>query len=238
MTSGNRWGHRVLLLAALASGVAPGLARAQGLSQLLGGGNGGDLTGDLLRTVQQRLTGQSTVPSLQPEVQVQNPAGQQGQGPLPYGPPSAIERLMSARAGQPIRQYGYDVFGRGGPVMVRQSGALQDGYILGEGDEIVLTLRGQQNASYRTRVDRDGRVVFPGLPPIAGAGRPFGGFREDLEDAAGRALTGTEVLVSVGAVRQIAVRVTGEVNSPGLFSLSRPGTAMDALSLAGGIKTS
>ncbi|WP_186455866.1 SLBB domain-containing protein [Nitrospirillum pindoramense] len=238
MRSGRTWAHRALLLAALASGVTPGLAQAQGLAQLLGGGNGNDLTGDLLRTVQQRLTGQSTVPSLQPDVQMQNPPGYgpQGPGAQIYGPPSAIERLMSARAGQPIRQYGYEVFGRGGPVVVRQSGALQDSYVLGEGDEIVLTLRGQQNASYRTRVDRDGRVVFPGLPPIAGAGRPFGAFREDLEDAASRALTGTEVLVSVGAVRQIAVRVAGEVNAPGLFTLSGLATAMDALSLAGGVK--
>ncbi|WP_186454993.1 SLBB domain-containing protein [Nitrospirillum amazonense] len=234
MSAGRKWARHAMLVAALASSVTPGLAQAQGLSQLLGGGNGNDLTGDLLRTVQQRLTGQSTIPSLQPDVQVQNPAVQQG--PQVYGPPSAIERLMSARAGQPIRQYGYEVFGRGAPVVVRQSGALQDGYILGEGDEIVLTLRGQQNASYRTRVDRDGRVVFPGLPPVAAAGRSFGGFREDLEDAAGRALTGTEVLVSVGAVRQIAVRVTGEVNAPGLFNLSGLATAMDALSLAGGIK--
>ncbi|WP_211106513.1 SLBB domain-containing protein [Nitrospirillum iridis] len=238
MMSGRIWARRALLVAALASGATPGLAQAQALSQLLGGGNGNDLTGDLLRTVQQRLTGQSTVPALQPDTQVQNPPGYgpQAQAAQAYGPPSSIERLMSARAGQPIRQYGYEVFGRGGPVMVRQSGALQDGYVLGEGDEIVLTLRGQQNASYRTRVDRDGRVVFPGLPPIAGAGRSFGVFREDMEDAAGRALTGTEVLVSVGAVRQIAVRVTGEVNAPGLFNLSGLGTAMDALSLAGGVK--
>ncbi|MDE1150331.1 MAG: SLBB domain-containing protein [Azospirillaceae bacterium] len=234
MSLGRKWAHHALVLAALASGVTPGLAQAQGLSQLLGGGNGNDLTGDLLRSVQQRLTGQSTVPSLQPDVQVQNPVVQPA--PQASGPPSAIERLMSARAGQPIRQYGYEVFGRGAPVVVRQSGALQDGYTLGEGDEIVLTLRGQQNASYRTRVDRDGRVVFPSLPPIAAAGRPFGGFRADLEDAAARALTGTEVLVSVGAVRQIAVRVTGEVNAPGLFSLSGLATAMDALSLAGGIR--
>ncbi len=224
-------------------------AQAQGLSQLLGGsggGGGGDVTGEIFRQLQQRLTGQSTVPALQPNIQMQNPLtyppqspgnplqrGQQNAGPM-----SPLERLMSERAGQPIRQFGYEVFGRGAPVVVRQTGALQDNYILGEGDEIVLTLRGQQNESFRTRVDRDGRIVLPTLPPIAASGRTFGAFRTELEDVARRAVPGTEALVSVGAVRQISVRVIGEVNTPGLFSVSGLSTVMDALSLAGGITNS
>ncbi|MDB5393589.1 MAG: hypothetical protein JWM91_1095 [Rhodospirillales bacterium] len=232
--------------------LAPAPVAAQNLSQILGNGSSGsgssDVTGEIFRALQQRLTGQSTVPSLQPDIQIQNPPTYPPQSTVPgalgnsqrsqqnFGPMSPIERLMSQRAGQPIRQFGYEIFGRGAPVIVRQSGALQDNYVLGEGDEIVLTLRGQQNSSFRTRVDRDGRVVFPALPPISGSGRPFGAFRTDLEAAARHAITGTEVLVSVGAVRQISVRVVGEVNSPGLFSLSGISTAMDALSLAGGVK--
>ncbi|HEX3755843.1 MAG TPA: SLBB domain-containing protein [Rhizomicrobium sp.] len=201
-----------------------------------------------MRNLQQRLTGQANVPALQPDVQVQNPATYPGQsGVLGYpslqrapansGPMSAIERLMSDRAGQPLRQFGYSFFGHGTPVIVRQSGALQDNYILGQGDEIVLTLRGQQNASFRTRVDRDGRVILPSLPAIPAAGRAFGAFRSDVEAAARRAMPGTEALVSVGEVRQISVRVAGEVNTPGVFSVTGLSTAMDAVSLAGGVKS-
>jgi polysaccharide export outer membrane protein len=224
----------------------PASSHAQSLSQLLGSGNGNDVSGDLLRNLQQRLTGQATVPSLQPGVQIQNPAtypsqpgtfgGPLAQRPAVAMPMSAIERLMNDRAGRPIRQFGYEFFGRGAPVIVRQSGALQDTYILGAGDEIVLTLRGQQNASFRTRVDRDGRVVFPSLPPVSASGRSFGAFRSDVEAAARRAMPGTDALVSVGEVRQISVRVAGEVNGPGVFSATGLSTAMDALSLAGGIK--
>jgi protein involved in polysaccharide export with SLBB domain len=212
---------------------------AQGLSQLLGGGGaGGDVTGDIFRVLQQRLTGQQSVPSLAPEVSVQNPATYpQGQrAVVSTASLSPIERLMSGRAGVPIRQFGYDVFGRGSPVVVRQSGSLRDDYVLGEGDEIVLTLHGQQNSSFRTKIDRDGRAVLPSLPPIAAAGRYFGEFRADLEAAARQAMTGTEAIVSVGTVRQISVRVAGEVNTPGLVSVSGLATALDALSLAGGIK--
>jgi polysaccharide export outer membrane protein len=221
--------------------VLPVVSWAQSLPDLLGGA-GNNISSDLLRNLQQRLTGQSTVPSLQSGVQVQNPVTypqQQGinlQGQGAMGPMSPIERLMSGRAGQPLRQFGYAFFGHGAPVVVRQSGALQDNYILGQGDEIVLSLRGQQNSSFRTHVDRDGRVILPSLPPIAAAGRPFGAFRAEIQAAARRAMPGTEALVSVGEVRQIAVQVAGEVNSPGMFSLTGLSTAMDALSLAGGIK--
>ena len=223
-------------LAATAQPVA-----AQGLSQLLGGGGGGgDLTGDIFRVLQQRLTGQQSVPSLAPEVSVQNPATypQSGgqRGIVSTASLSPIERLMSVRAGVPVRQFGYDVFGRGAPVVVRQSGSLQEDYVLGEGDEIVLTLHGQQNSSFRTKIDRDGRAVLPSLPAISAAGRTFGEFRADVEASARQAMTGTEAIVSVGTVRQISVRVTGEVNNPGLVSVSGLATALDALSLAGGIK--
>jgi protein involved in polysaccharide export with SLBB domain len=232
---------KLFLLAALgglATTVQP--AAAQGLSQLLGGGGGGgDLTGDIFRVLQQRLTGQQSVPSLGSEVSVQNPMTypQGGQrSVVSTATLSPIERLMSARAGVPIRQFGYDVFGRGAPVVVRQSGSLQEDYVLGEGDEIILTLHGQSNSSFRTKIDRDGRAVLPALPPIAAAGRHFGEFRSDLEAAARQAMTGTEAIVSVGTVRQVSVRVAGEVNSPGLISVSGLATALDALSLAGGIK--
>ena len=225
-------------VAGLAAAAQP--VAAQGLSQLLGGGGGGDVTGDIFRVLQQRLTGQQSVPSLAPEVSVQNPATYPQSGGqrsvVSTASLSPIERLMSARAGVPIRQFGYDVFGRGAPVVVRQSGSLGEDYVLGEGDEIVLTLHGQQNSSFRTKIDRDGRAVLPSLPPIAAAGRNFGEFRGDLEAAARQAMTGTEAIVSVGTVRQISVRVAGEVNSPGLISVSGLATALDALSLAGGIK--
>jgi polysaccharide biosynthesis/export protein len=240
---------RFLVLAApvLAALLVPAVSRAQSLSDILGG-NGNNVSNDLLRNLQQRLNGQAAVPALQPGMQVQDPSlYSQQSGALPglamqamapvNRPMSAIERLMSDRAGQPLRQFGYGFFGRGAPVVVRQSGALQDNYVLGQGDEIVLTLRGQENSSFRTRVDRDGRVVLPTLPAVAAAGRPFGAFRADVEAAARRAMPGSQALVSVGEVRQISVRVAGEVNNPGMFYATGLSTAMDVLSLAGGIKS-
>jgi polysaccharide biosynthesis/export protein len=243
-----RYLMRCLVLATpvLVAIFVPTVSRSQSLSDILGG-NGNNVSSDLLRNLQQRLTGQAAVPSLQPGMQIQNPSAFSQPGLLPNlpiqgsgsanRPLSAIERLMSDRAGQPLRQFGYAFFGHGEPVIVRQSGALQDNYVLGQGDEIVLTLRGQENSSFRTRVDRDGRVVLPTLPPVAAAGRSFGAFRADVEAAVRRAMPGSQALVSVGEVRQISVRVAGEINNPGMFYATGLSTAMDVLSLAGGVKS-
>src|SRR5258706_2794240 len=213
------------------------------------------LAQEVLRALQQQRAG--TAPDatqIQPNTEIRNPPlyrpdlspsqlappnlnQQPGQANAP-APLSGLERVIADRIGQIVRQFGYDVFGRGGSVVVHQSGALQDSYVLGQGDEIVVTLRGQQNVVYRTRVDRDGRVVLQGLPPVSAAGRRFGDFRADLEGAVGRAYTGTDVFVSIGEVRQISVRVVGEVKTPGVYSLTALSTRLDALSLAGGIKNS
>ena len=228
-------------------GVAASPLAAQTSSSALGAAASDPLSQEVLRALQQRGGAQTIDPGVQPSIQIQTPAtypsSQPAVGPdqlpnprCPRPPLSALERLMSLRAGQRLLQFGYEEFGHGNAVMVRQSGALQDNYILGEGDEIVASLHGQENANYRTRVDRDGRVVLPSLSPIAASGRSFGAFRADLERAVARAFVGTDVSVSVGAVRQIAVRVVGEVNAPGIYSLTGLSSALDALNLAGGVK--
>ena len=83
---------------------------------------------------------------------------------------------MSARAGISLKQFGYDQLGVGRAVSISQIGAVQDDYVVGPGDEIVVSLRGQENAEYRAVVDRDARVVLPRMNPISVGGRTFGGF--------------------------------------------------------------
>ena len=66
---------------------------------------------------------------------------------MPLAPPSRLEGLYSARAGRPLTQFGYEVLGVPTPVSALQVGAVQDSYMIGEGDEIVVVLRGQENTT-------------------------------------------------------------------------------------------
>lgn len=151
-------------------------------------------------------------------------------------PPSQLEQLFSQRAGKPLTQFGYDVFGLGASVPVTQIGNLQDSYILGPGDQINIVLRGHEDTAYSVTVDRDGRLILPDLEPVAAGGRTFGEVREEILRRVAKVLIGTRAYISIGTVRQIAVLVTGEVASPGVRTLTGLNTPLDALLLSGGIK--
>ncbi len=151
-------------------------------------------------------------------------------------PPSRLEQIMSARAGAKLTQFGYDALGQAREVTIPQAGGVQDDYILGPGDEIVVSLRGQENSEYRATVSRSGQLVLPRLNPVSAAGRSFGSFRGDVEAAVRRAYVATNAFVSVARLRQISVLIAGEVNIPGTRIVPGLASVVDALVLSGGVK--
>ncbi|WP_173012486.1 SLBB domain-containing protein [Niveispirillum sp. SYP-B3756] len=164
-------------------------------------------------------------------------AAEAGYGTLEQARPTALESQYSKRAGRELKQFGYDL--RLGnvttPTTGLLSGSVPDDYVLGIGDELVITLRGQVNSTSQVRVDREGRVVLPNMPPVAAAGRHFGEFRDDLAAQAQATFLQTSIYVSVGSVRSIGVLVTGEVRSPGRFTVTSFSSLIDALVMADGI---
>jgi protein involved in polysaccharide export with SLBB domain len=149
---------------------------------------------------------------------------------------SSLEQHFSARAGVPLKQFGYDVFGSGSSVSATQIGATQDSYILGVGDQVQIVMVGHENATYVVTVDRDGRIILLNLPPVTAAGRTLGEVRAELAHRISTQFLGTRSYISIAGVRQISVLVTGEVNSPGMRTLTALNTALDALLLSGGVK--
>ncbi len=196
----------------------------------------GGISADQLQELQQMRGGSgsttTTTQAVTPRETILEP-----QGPTnPNLPTTRLEEILSQRAGTKLHLIGYDQLGIGRPVSLPQVGAIQDNYILGPGDEIVVSLRGQENAEYRAVIDRDGRVVLPRLSPVSAAGRSFGDFRQDLLNAIHRAYVSTEGYISVGRLRQISVLVSGEVGSPGVRTLTGLSTAVDAILVSGGVK--
>lgn len=149
---------------------------------------------------------------------------------------SRLEQIVSARAGARLEQFGYDQLGRGRSVALPQTGAVQDGYVLGAGDQVIVSLRGQENSELRAEVNRNGQIILPRLNPLAATGRTFGSFRQDLEAAVHRAYVATDASVSIGRVRQISVQVSGEINVPGQRLLTGLSSAVDAILVSGGVK--
>jgi protein involved in polysaccharide export with SLBB domain len=201
----------------------------------------------LQQSVQQRQGGNTAADSTQAaqpqSIQLQPAVPANAGNPLNPAVPAAaaanqsrLEYILSQRAGANLVQFGYDQLGQGRSVTVPLVGAVQDDYVLGPGDEIIVSLRGQENGEYRATVDRNGQVVLPRLAPLSATGRTFGSFRADLDAAVHRSYVATNASVSIGRVRQISVLVSGEVNDPGQRLLTGLSSAVDALLLSGGVK--
>ena len=149
---------------------------------------------------------------------------------------SPLERDYCTRARETLLQFGYEIFDAVITPEVLVSGAIPDDYILGIGDQLIITFHGQETGTDAVFVDREGRVVLGNMPPIPAAGRSFGEFRRELEARTATALLGTDVFVSLGSVRLVSVAVVGEVRQPGLHRLTGLSTILDAIGLASGVK--
>lgn len=148
---------------------------------------------------------------------------------------SRVERDYCERAKQPVFQLGYSMFeGKFGNEILL-NGAVQEDFLLGIGDSLVINLIGAQSQSLTVDVDREGRISIEGLPQLLAAGRTVGEVRAELAAMTARAFTGTESFISVGSVREIGIFVVGEVARPGLHRITALSTAIDALGVAGGV---
>lgn len=171
------------------------------------------------------------------------PASGHGLSPapaMPEEPLSPAEAFFAARLdpGQVpvvLRQFGYDTFRGMGPAPT-PAGALPDDYVLGRDDEVILAFRGRARQTVSLRVNRDGMLLLPDLPPIAAAGRTLGALRAELESRAARDFQGSDVFVSIGQVRQMSVFVGGEVLRPGFQNVTGLSTVLDAIAAAGGVR--
>jgi polysaccharide biosynthesis/export protein len=157
--------------------------------------------------------------------------------PLPFALPqdsSPLEIAFSTRAGEPLRQFGYDLFAQTADNRA-PIGAVQGDYVLNTGDELLVTLRGQKSFSKRFAIDSDGLMLVDELRPVTAAGLTLSALRAELTAAVTAALPNTDTFVSLADVRRIGVLVTGAVNRPGRQEVSAFASVLDALSAAGGV---
>lgn len=147
-----------------------------------------------------------------------------------------VERVYCRRASMPVFLAGYEAFGAITQEPILSVGAPSDDYELGIGDELIVTVIGNDGFSRRVQIDREGLIILPNLDPIGAVGLTMGELRRELDVRVAQAFIGSEVYVSLGVVRSISVFVAGEVNSPGLKQVTGLSSVLDAINFAGGIR--
>lgn len=135
-----------------------------------------------------------------------------------------------------LSHFGHAIFApRPGTASILENMPVSPMYIIGPGDEVVVRLWGRMEGTYRMVVDRDGKIFFPKIGSLYVAGKTFDELKAFLRGKVGN-IAEVSSDVSLGQMKGIRVSVVGEVRAPGWYNVSSLHTALQVLSLAGGVK--
>jgi protein involved in polysaccharide export with SLBB domain len=107
-------------------------------------------------------------------------------------------------------------------------------YVIGPGDEIIITGWGQINVRVRTTVDRNGAITIPRVGSINVAGLRYQELTPHLQTAFGRIYRNFDLTATLGQLRSIQVFVVGQARRPGTYTVSSLSTLVSAVFAAGG----
>lgn len=117
--------------------------------------------------------------------------------------------------------------------------ATPSGYVIGAGDEIIIDVWGQSEATYKLKVSPDGTVFIKNIGLVSLNGLTIEQAREKMRNTFSKIYEGIEggdvrVELSLGQMRTISVNVVGEVEMPGTYKLPSLTTLFNALYMAKG----
>ncbi len=107
-------------------------------------------------------------------------------------------------------------------------------YVLGVGDQILITTWGSIEQRYARVIDREGRLVLPDIGAVTLAGKTLAAARIELTELFQQVYKDLLITVSVGEVRTIQIYVSGDVRKPGNYTLGALSTVFTALYRAEG----
>lgn len=146
-----------------------------------------------------------------------------------------FELFVQRMAGTEIRRLGADLVtgaldGRSGEL----SPAIPADYLIGTGDEVLLTVWGSVDADLRLVVDRAGRISVPRVGAIQLGGVRYGDLESVIEQRVGKVFKNFQLHATLGQLRSLRVFVTGFVVNPGAYNVGALSTVLSVLMRAGG----
>ena len=109
-----------------------------------------------------------------------------------------------------------------------------EGYLLGPGDNLIVSLWGRVQQEWNLTVDREGKVFIPKAGEITAWGMTLGEFGDRLDAQLSKVYSEYKRKITLGKIRTIKVFVYGEVKAPGGYAVSALATLFNALYAAGG----
>ncbi len=117
---------------------------------------------------------------------------------------------------------------------LKGSKAMDQGFILGVGDEVRITVWRQDDLNRVLRIGPSGKVFYPLVGEIDAAGLSAEELRRIITDGLSDYIDNPQVNVDITSFRSRKIYVLGEVNKPGILVIQDSMNIMDALLNSGG----
>ena len=146
-----------------------------------------------------------------------------------------FQEFITASVGKKLSLFGYNLF-EGSPdtfAPVDNIPVTQD-YLIGPGDEIVITAWGQVDINIHAMVNRNGSIDLPKVGNVDVAGVRYQNLQNHLKNAIGHVYRNFDLNVSLGKLRSIQVFVVGQAMQPGVYTVSSLSTLVNTLFASGG----
>ena len=153
----------------------------------------------------------------------------------------AIRDAAEARAKGTDIIFGHDIFSS--PTLSFEpnlNAATPQDYVLGPGDEIVIDIWGENEATIRQTISPEGRIIVSQVGSIDLGGLSIAQATKKIKSLMARRYAGvqgssSQISVTLGSIRTIQVNIMGEVKVPGTYRLSSFTSVFNALYRAGGV---
>ena len=150
----------------------------------------------------------------------------------------ALEEAEKNPTDRPRDIYGHALFtGRSMDVFRTTDGAqAPETYVLGEGDEVHISIFGSSQTEIHQRIAPDGSIQPAGSSKIFLKGLTLAQGRDAIRSKLSRhySFRQDQIAVTITTARTVSVSIYGEVGVQGGFTLSALNTAFNALAAAGG----
>ncbi|MDO9592323.1 MAG: polysaccharide biosynthesis/export family protein [Erysipelotrichaceae bacterium] len=153
----------------------------------------------------------------------------------------ASQRVMQSaesKTGAGSNIYGHSIFSDQTLDVFRTTDGAQapETYVLGDGDEIRITIFGASQTDIQQKIDIDGSIQPSGVAKIFLKGLNLAEARDVIQKRLSSSYTfrSDQLAVTIVTARTILVNVFGEAKITGGFTISALNSALNALSAAGG----
>jgi len=159
--------------------------------------------------------------------------------------PYDVEKdLLYEKEDEGLKHFGFDFFTRRDTVAFWENLPTPANYLLGPGDELVISLWGETQLRETYIISRDGKIYDEKVGLLNMTGKTMDDGRQYLKSQFGRiyaTLNGkkpsTFIDVSLGELKSINVNFVGQVQFPGVYPVHPFSTVITGLIQAGGVDT-